>query len=273
MTAVAELMIAGSLDALAADANELYELAETSASNAVEYAWQCGQKLIEAKAQLKHGEWLPWLTRHCPELAKNEGNLAQRYMKLFKSCTVQDLPSTVRQGLKLLAAPDKADHQQITSSESVEWYTPPQYVEAAREVMGGIDLDPATCDVANEKVKAETYYTQADDGLAKEWAGRVWMNPPYGKACAAFIAKLLQDYEAGRVQEAVILVNSNSNDTEWFRPLWDHTLCFSYGRVNFWNEEEQENGPTHGSCFVYLGKNTEAFKAAFGRFGAVVRRA
>lgn len=167
----------------------------------------------------------------------------------------------------------KQSHQHITSSESVEWYTPPRYIEAARSVMGSIDLDPATCEAANQIVKAETYYTQADDGLTKAWAGRVWMNPPYGSACAAFIKKLLDEYKAGRVVEAVILVNSNSNDTEWFRPLWDHVLCFSYGRVNFWNETEQENGPTHGSCFVYLGENDQKFNAKFSEFGAVVRRA
>lgn len=42
-----------------------------------------------------------------------------------------DDPKSIRKGLKLLAGPDKADHQQITSSESVEWYTPRAYVNAA----------------------------------------------------------------------------------------------------------------------------------------------
>ena len=33
-----------------------------------------------------------------------------------------------------------------------EWYTPPKFIEAAREVMGSIDLDPATSKVAQETV-------------------------------------------------------------------------------------------------------------------------
>ena len=35
---------------------------------------------------------------------------------------------------------------------------------------GGIDYIPAT-----------THYSMVDDGLSKEWVGRVWMNPPYSK--------------------------------------------------------------------------------------------
>ena len=53
-----------------------------------------------------------------------------------------------------------------------EWYTPAYIIEAARKTMGTIDLDPASSVIANETVKATTFYTIDDDGLIKEWGGR-----------------------------------------------------------------------------------------------------
>ena len=60
-----------------------------------------------------------------------------------------------------------------------EWFTPPEIVEAARRVLGEIDLDPASTREANIVIKAKVFYTRHDDGLTKPWKGRVWMNPPY----------------------------------------------------------------------------------------------
>lgn len=49
----------------------------------------------------------------------------------------------------------KANHQLLNSSQSNEWFTPARYVEAAREVLGSIDLDPASCEAGNRIVQAE----------------------------------------------------------------------------------------------------------------------
>ena len=68
------------------------------------------------------------------------------------------------------------------SSSSVEWFTPPDVIEAARATMGGIDLDPASCARANELVRAAKYFTKDDDGLRHPWHGaRVFLNPPGGR--------------------------------------------------------------------------------------------
>ncbi|MCZ7575675.1 MAG: phage N-6-adenine-methyltransferase [Dehalococcoidia bacterium] len=79
-----------------------------------------------------------------------------------------------------------------------EWYTPREWIEAARTVLGTIDLDPASCALANEVVRATRYYTIEDDGLFRRWEGRIWMNPPYGLGLVdMFTSKLLADYRSG----------------------------------------------------------------------------
>lgn len=161
----------------------------------------------------------------------------------------------------------------IRLSETNEWYTPAVYIDAARAVMGGIDLDPASCEEANAVVGAKEFYSETDSGLGHEWHGRVWLNPPYGRLAGTFVEYLAGQYAAGNVTAAVVLVNAHCTDTSWFRPLWDGLLCFTYGRLNFAAGTNARGGSTHGSVFAYLGPDGETFTAEFSRFGAVVRRA
>lgn len=67
------------------------------------------------------------------------------------------------------------------SSESSEHYTPPEVIDIARQAMGGIDLDPASCALANTLVGAAEFFDIDDNGLECEWHGRVFLNPPGGK--------------------------------------------------------------------------------------------
>jgi phage N-6-adenine-methyltransferase len=156
------------------------------------------------------------------------------------------------------------------NSGNNEWYTPREYVDAAFEVMGAIDLDPASSATANEVVDAATFFTAEDDGLSKEWAGRVWMNPPYaGELIGKFTAKLCEDFNAGEVPEAIVLVN-NATETGWFQELASiaSAICFPRGRVKFWHPE-RESAPLQGQAVIYLGPNPGRFKSAFSSFGEV----
>lgn len=162
----------------------------------------------------------------------------------------------------------------LKSSSSVEWYTPAEYVETARDVLGGIDLDPASCKQANKTIQAKTIYTINDDGLQKTWQGRVWMNPPYGRACGEFVSKLVESYDAGEVTAAIALLNGYGFDTTWFQPLWDFPICFTNHRISFEspNKKPGEGGPANGNVFIYLGKEAKRFASRFSQFGTVVRR-
>jgi hypothetical protein len=68
------------------------------------------------------------------------------------------------------------------SSETAEHYTPAIVVTPARATLGAFDLDPASCAFANELVEATRFYTEATNGLFREWDGRVFLNPPGGES-------------------------------------------------------------------------------------------
>ena len=152
-----------------------------------------------------------------------------------------------------------------------EWYTPPEFIKAARLVMGSIDLDPASSEVANKTVGAERIYTAADDGLTLTWSGRVWMNPPYEKGLIdRFAEKLRAEVAAGFVTQAVVLVN-NATDTRWFATLCEvaSMLCFPTGRVRFYKPDGERGAPLQGQAVIYIGAKHEEFAREFGRFGMV----
>jgi len=163
-------------------------------------------------------------------------------------------------------------------SSNNEWYTPHKYIEAAREVMGDIDLDPASCELANKTVQAKQYYTKEDNGLMQRWYGRVWCNPPYGRTQGgvsmshqkAFAEKLLREYAAGAIEQAVMLSLGNPNSS-WFQPFFDFTLCFLRGRIHFARPDGSEGDFGFPLAFVYLGPNEHRFIEVFSRFGRIVR--
>jgi len=151
-----------------------------------------------------------------------------------------------------------------------EWYTPSEYVEAARTMMGGIDLDPASSDIAQRTVKAGRYFTVQDDGLAQSWSGRVWLNPPYAQpAIANFMNKVVQ--EADNFSEAIILTH-NYTDTAWFHTAASHAsaICFTRGRIGFLSPDGKKAAPTQGQAFFYFGDNADRFAECFGAFGLVL---
>ncbi len=154
-----------------------------------------------------------------------------------------------------------------------EWYTPPVYVEAARRVMGSIDIDPASSEIANRTVRATKYYTAEENGLTKLWFGNVWMNPPYAQPLVTeFCNKLVEHYTIGRIEQACVLVN-NATETAFFQNMLQacSAVCFIKSRIKFIDKNGNESGaPLQGQCVLYFGLDTERFKGYFKEFGVIL---
>ena len=155
--------------------------------------------------------------------------------------------------------------------DSDEWYTPGWVIEAARQVMSEIDLDPASCELAQEVVQAGLFWSKQQGGERMGWFGRVWLNPPYSEP-KAFVDKLLAEYAHGNVKQAVVLLN-NATETGWFQALLARfPVCFLSKRLAFWRHDHADVGARQGQAVFYLGPDVEKFCEVFGEFGIVVKR-
>lgn len=145
-----------------------------------------------------------------------------------------------------------------------EWYTPKEFIEAARALMGEIDLDPASCAIAERVVQAVDWYTKDDDGLAQGWYGRVWCNPPYSyPLIEKFTQKAIAEKDAGNVKDGLLLVN-NCTDAAWFVALAErYPVMFTKGRARFWQEDQRTFATRQGQAIFYLGPNIERFHSCF----------
>lgn len=177
--------------------------------------------------------------------------------------------------------PEKQRAQQamgatVYSHNSLDYYTPRYVTDAAREVMGGIDLDPASCDMAQAWIGAGQYFTIADNGLSQPWGGRVWLNPPYSYTDGRsnqdlWSERLVTEYLQGNVVEGVLLVKA-ALGYKWFERLWDQwPVCFMRDRLSFVLPDGTDDGQSkQATAIFYIGGNVAKFVDVFRKFGRVI---
>lgn len=157
-----------------------------------------------------------------------------------------------------------------------EYYTPRYIIDAARAVLGDIDLDPASCALAQTVVQARRYFDKEIDGLSETWRGHVWLNPPFSKP-THFVLKAIEEYTDGSISEAILLVN-NGTETSWGQALLARfPVCFvgaseGHGsRIAFWNKDPDQprKGNRYAQMIFYLGEDPQRFCAVFSQFGVI----
>lgn len=155
------------------------------------------------------------------------------------------------------------------SSKHSEHYTPPEVIEAAIECMGQIDLDPCSNSLVDPNVPAARHYTREENGLIHPWAGKVYLNPPYGSEIGRWVEKLIFEYTyANHTEEAIALLPART-DTAWWYALRDYPCCLVHGRLKFGNAEI---GAPFPSAIFYLGDGIDRFYNAFGGMGDIWQR-
>jgi hypothetical protein len=175
------------------------------------------------------------------------------------------------------------------SSRSNEHYSPKLIVEPAGLVLEEIDIDPATCEFANELVGAKRIYTKRDNGLSKDWLGHAFVNPPGGalprpapprtyylgrklyanpnirSRAALWWLKLVNEWLSGRTTEAIFVGFSlelvrSAQVASGVNPL-DFPCCFPRARIKFDRRKGSRRvagrSPTNGNIIVYLPRHLQ----------------
>ena len=159
------------------------------------------------------------------------------------------------------------------AGEDDEWFSPASIIELAREALGGIDLDPASHAIAQQTVRAKTFFTAADNGLDRPWRGRVWLNPPFNRTLLSLFAeKLISEYASGAVERAILLTHDYT-DVAWFQAAARAAgaVCFPRGRIHFFSPCGDECSPRQGQALFYFGEDDATFCRAFADVGLVIR--
>ena len=150
--------------------------------------------------------------------------------------------------MKSFTSTDPVNHQGENT-----WFTPPLILEN----LGLFDLDPCSVSFApNFHADVNIKHDLGECGLNREWRGRVFMNPPYGKEIEPFIKKF-KEHDNG-----IALVFARMG-TKWMQE-WlktDNYIFFFRKRIKFINKDNEYKGnPGSDSCFLITKNNVQYFE-------------
>lgn len=145
---------------------------------------------------------------------------------------------------------------QSASMGSDTWLTPPEWISA----LGPFDLDPC-CPPAMPWTTAARMLTKAEDGLTAPWAGRVWLNPPFGREAASWLTRLALH------GNGIALIPARTETAMFYDSIWPNadSICFVKGRPHFHYPDGKRAAFNSGApiaLVAYGRENTEALRRA-----------
>jgi len=145
-----------------------------------------------------------------------------------------------------------------------EYLTPLTMIES----LGKFDLDPCAPEPdIRPWDTAKKHYYKSIGGLQREWEGRVWCNPPYGRETFRWIEKL------GDHGNGIALIFARTETIGFHEHIWNKAdaILFLKGRIKFWNVKGEELGCANApSCLIAFGKENVKALENCGLNGKVV---
>lgn len=139
----------------------------------------------------------------------------------------------------------------IPRMQKDEWLTPPELLSR----LGEFDLDPCS-PIKRPWDTAKHHYTRKNDGLSKQWKGRVWLNPPYGTNTHRWMKKLAKH------GNGIALIFARTETKIFFECVWPQAdaLYFINGRLTFCDVKGNPAPYNSGapSVLVAYGENNVA---------------
>jgi phage N-6-adenine-methyltransferase len=156
------------------------------------------------------------------------------------------------------------------SDAGVEWGTPKKYVLPLADVIGGFDLDPASG--AEPVPYADERYTKEDNGMAQDWHGHVWLNPPYGRKHNGKWAK--KAYNQSPKCKSITALVPASTSTDWFSMYYSQAdvFCFVDERIEFIGAGEDGASFANVICVFNAQNLPKEYFEELSRMGNLLKR-
>ena len=119
------------------------------------------------------------------------------------------------------------------SSKKEDWQTPDDLYTRLNDEFGPFTLDAAA---SSENAKCAAFFSKELDALNRDWTGRVWLNPPYGRKLYTWFHKAVLETKVLRHAQRVVMLVPARTDTRWFHDFvqpYADDVQFLKGRVTF----------------------------------------